>query len=250
MLQRLAREGTLLRFSNFPALHGFSAKEAGNMSFRFGVMSEVEEKREALYDLLGVEGIVEIDPRHGSQISVVDFGDSSRRVPCDGLFTNERRLFLQLNPADCLPVFMVERCGKFVALIHAGRKSSDEGIMEKAVKLAGSLFMSSPENIWVAIGPGIQRCCDGNKRAIAEFQTKPKWQAHITRGPLGPRMDILNFAISRLIESGVPHGNISVSDLCTYCAKDISGNPLFFSHRRSIHTGELEGRFAALIALP
>ena len=252
MVKQMVRRGDILQFSDYPLRHGFSTKRMGNMSFRFDSQSMVLENRTRLYESLGVRRMIEIAPQHGGAVHFVGPESYDLRIPCDALFTSED-IFLQLNPADCFPVYMTGAGGRWCGLVHAGRKSVDCGIVEESISGVARNFGERLSDILVAIGPGIQKCCYGGEELASELRNKPSWAPHITEGPLGFRADLLDYVVSRLREAGVSLQKISVASsvwgtpLCTGCAIDSDGTPLFYSHRRSIETGEPEGRFAALV---
>jgi len=55
--------------------------------------------------------------------------------------------------ADCLPVFITNKKGTEVALVHAGWRGLADGIVENAI----ALFSSLPSDILVHCGPAISK---------------------------------------------------------------------------------------------
>jgi copper oxidase (laccase) domain-containing protein len=72
----------------------------------------------------------------------------------------------------------------------------------------------------------------------------PEWQPYIEDLASGETtIDLIAFNRDQLIELGVQEENISIDPVDTVTSDD------YFSHYRSVRTGELEGRFATVLAL-
>ena len=79
------------------------------------------------------------------------------------------------------------------------------------------------ENIYVAIGPAIGKCCYEVSGDVAE-QFKEKYC--ISKGEGKYMLDLPEVNADLVLGEDVPAENISVSGICTRC-----NNDLFFSHR-------------------
>jgi YfiH family protein len=147
---------------------------------------------------------------------------------CDGHFTRSKGVICTIMTADCLPVFICNRSGTEVALLHAGWRGLADGIVEKAL----NLFSNNPNELLVHCGPAItQRNFEvGNevKKMIGGsdifYKNNPNKQGHCYAdliGLLGERMEKFDIQYSH-------------SDMCTY-----SDEERFFSYRRESVTGRI-----------
>jgi len=77
----------------------------------------------------------------------------------DGLITNKRGVALCVLTADCLPVFLYDCVENVIALIHAGRRGTENGICSIAVSRMIESYKCNPENIIALFGASIGPCC-------------------------------------------------------------------------------------------
>ena len=153
----------------------------------------------------------------------------------DGYITGERGVVLGIKTADCVPIlFEAEKDGEIVAIgaTHAGWRGTVAKIAPKCVRLLCENYSVSPENIRVAIGPCIHKCCYevggdfvGEVSKALGGKTAEKF---VTRE--GDRLvcDLVELNCYLLIDCGILKEHIDVIDECTCC------NPeKFFSHRYS-----------------
>ena len=77
----------------------------------------------------------------------------------DAIVTNRDNLAICIKTADCVPVFIVDRVKKIIAVVHAGWKSTALEITAKVIRLLIEKYGSSPRDILAAIGPSIGKCC-------------------------------------------------------------------------------------------
>jgi len=129
-----------------------------------------------------------------------------------------------------------------VAICHVGWRGAKEKIFVKVLQKMVTNFNSDLSDILIAVGPGIRACCYKHKNLVQ--QQDNLWQPFIKKGKEGLiSIDIPGFILKNLKKAGIRQKNIEISDICTCC----SGN--FFSHFRSLKTGEPEKRFAAIIGI-
>ena len=104
-------------------------------------------------------------------------------------------------------------------------------IAPKAVQAMHERFGSQPDDLVVAIGPGIGKCC---------FEVGP--EVSVQFGLSGrTKVDLVETMCRQLGRNGVRPGQISASGYCTVCGPD-----LFESYRRD---REGAGRMVAMITL-
>lgn len=149
----------------------------------------------------------------------------------DALVSNQPGIGLTIRTADCLPVLIADPRHRAVAAIHAGWRGVVSEIAPKAVQAMHAQFGSAPEDLVVAIGPGIGKCC---------FEVGP--EVAVQFGLSGrTKVDLVETMRRQLGRNGVSPGQISTSGYCTVCNSE-----LFESYRRD---REVAGRMTAMIML-
>lgn len=229
--------------------HGFSYKNLGNMSFRWGSAEEVVENRRRFYNLLGVDykDVVAIQLKGKDGIKVVNREqagiyalNSKKRLECDAIITNISGLFLFLVVADCHPIILYDKERKAIALVHAGAAGTYSRIVPKTIKLMQKEYGSSPKDIVATIGPGIRAdsyTFDPDDR----FRSKKEWLPYLGRVNGRTSVDVIAYNSNQLKEMGVE--KVFESPI------DVFKDKRFFSHVRSYQTGEKEGRFGCMVGL-
>ncbi len=167
-----------------------------------------------------VDGIV--TPRQVHQDRVVSLKklqkpDHKKRFSADGLLTDERGLFLTIQVADCLPIYVIDPSRKVVGLLHAGWRGTLMQIAGNAVDEAKESFGCSPKDLQVLFGPAIGKCCYEVSPDIAilfpsRFVSR--------KSGLGPRLDLCGCNQASLLKAGVKKENIFSVDECTCCGPE------------------------------
>jgi YfiH family protein len=132
----------------------------------------------------------------------------------DGLVTSQRGRPMVLLTADCLPVAIARRDGSRLAVLHAGWRGLEAGVVEAGVETVGGDAMA-------AVGPGAGPCC----YAVGEDVAGPlraRFGEDVVRDG---RADLWLCAERALRASGVD--DVAVAGECTICTPD-----RYFSHRR------------------
>ena len=132
----------------------------------------------------------------------------------DGLVTSSRGRALTLLTADCLPVAIAAADGSRLALLHAGWRGIEAGVIEAGAAAVGSEAVA-------AIGPGAGPCCYEVGEDVSGSLTRRFGQDVIRDG----RADLWLCAERALHASGVEQ--VAVAGECTICTED-----RYFSHRR------------------
>ncbi len=98
---------------------------------------------------------------HGTEIAIIEKTTPHQDlIPhVDGMITNEAEIVLGITVADCAPVWIVDSQKKAVALIHSGKRGTEEGIVPKAIQMLQKNFSSKPQDMIVTIGPCIRPPC-------------------------------------------------------------------------------------------
>jgi polyphenol oxidase len=149
----------------------------------------------------------------------------------DALVSKQPGVDLAIRTADCLPILIADPKHRAVAAIHAGWRGVVSEIVPKAVDRMTREFASNPEDLVVVIGPGIGPCCfEVGPEVAIQFQLTGR-----------TNVDLVETVCRQLGRNGVSQGQISVSELCTYCDRE-----LFESYRRDKAEA---GRMTAMIGI-
>ncbi len=198
--------------------YGFSTRQAGYPDF---------------YSVLEKEAPIAVpDQTHSANIH--NPAPSGRRIPvpdCDALVTARAGQTLTVRTADCLPVFIWEKTGKAVAVVHAGWKGTHQRIAAKTVARLARLGAKA-QDLRVVFGPAIRACC---------YEVGPEFLERFPAATLKPnpagrhQFDLVLANRLQLEAAGVPRANFKDLKLCTAC-----DTRTFFSFRRDpANTGRM-----------
>ena len=197
--------------------------------------------RLAMAFAIPLEHFLTLNQVHGDNIFVIKpFGDyysSSETLNYDAIITSRTNLAICIKTADCVPVFIVDKAKKIIAVVHAGWKSTALEITAKVIRLLHEKYGSSPRELLAAVGPSIDKCCfEVDSTAANYFFEHKNNEAFLFPGarPNKWMLDLAEANRQQILNCDIPETNIDISDLCTSCRQD-----LFFSHRGS---GGITGR--------
>jgi len=91
---------------------------------------------------------------HGDGVAVATAAGAS--AGADGLVTAERGLALGIYVADCAAVFLADRRGRAVGLVHSGRAGTALNITGRAITVMQERFGVEPADLVVQISPCIR----------------------------------------------------------------------------------------------
>ena len=173
-------------------------------------------------------------------------GTPHDRPDADILVSDDRRLALAIQTADCVPLLMADRRTGAVAAVHAGWRGLAARVPVVAVEALTREFGSRPADLVVAIGPSISAALyevgvDVRERFAASGCSVVQvatWFADADR-PSHWHFDGWRSGRDLLEAAGVPAGQIHVAGLCTARHPD-----LLCSYRRD---GMGAGRVAGAI---
>jgi YfiH family protein len=197
--------------------------------------------RLAMAFAIPVDQFLTLNQVHSDDIFVIkpygEYFPADRALNFDAIVTSRDNLAICIKTADCVPVFIVDRVKKIIAVVHAGWKSTALEITAKVIRLLNEKYRSAPQDILTAIGPAIGKCCFEIDTASANtFLNQKDHEAFLFPGKRPDKwmVNLTEANRRQIINCGIPEANIDVSDLCTSCRQD-----LFFSHRGS---GGITGR--------
>jgi YfiH family protein len=224
-------------FRNFPRLQfGMSTRVGGvspatlgmNLSFSVGDdEANVKQNRE-LFRLneLAI-------PRQVHSATVVRAHAPGSYAECDALITDQRRVFLCVSVADCVPVFVLDTKKRVIAGIHAGWRGTAGNIVSHSIDAMKREFASDPSDMIAFVGPSAGLCCYSvGGEVAAQFDHE---FVHHLNGKVFVDLKLAN--ASQLVASGVSPSAIEISPLCT-----ITESTLLHSFRRDKeHSGRMMG---------
>lgn len=233
-------------------LYGVSTKNDGNMAFQHGPVEIVLENRRKFLDALEIspEKTVVSNNQHDADIAVVDESMAGAGMTtlddapkADALVTATRGVALFLLTADCIPLLLIDRKETVLSLVHVSWKTATLGLPAKMVKTFTEQFSISPEEIRAIFGPSIHSTSYVLPPPLQQ-ENDPTWEPFLHRLSSGEvAIDLVGFTAAQLENAGLVSGQIIFSPIDTAASAD------FFSHYRSVRTGEPEGRFATVAAL-
>lgn len=196
-----------------------------------GFSNHIQNREEALahlrVDSLPLHTLIQV---HGDGIVTISRSSSaSHRPEADGLMAIEPGALLGIATADCVPILLVEPYKGVIAALHAGWRGTLKGIAPQAVTLLASAWQVDPQNLHVALGPSIGRCCYEVGPEVGEaivsrwnIQNDSAWRRNGEKGFL----DLRAINTLQLAEVGVPQAQIAHIGPCTFC------HAAFASYRR------------------
>lgn len=242
-------------------IHAFTTRKGGvsappyatlNMGFHTGdEAAAVAANRRRFLEALGIplENVIGAEQVHGGGVARVGKGERGRGARdresaiagVDALVTADPGSLLLLCFADCLPVFLVDRRRRAVALAHAGWRGSVAGVSEATVAELGRLGVEASDLV-AALGPCIKPCCyEVSPELARRFAARFGEEAVGRTGWGAPSIDLAEANRLSLLRLGIPEASIFVEQACTACRTD-----LYYSHR---FEGGTTGRMAAVLAL-
>lgn len=263
--------------------HGMSERNGGSMSFRYvaAPAEAVENRRQfleaarllpgggKLFNNLGngiaMRGAFDPPMKPEEEVRVVGRGekqcgmwDAASEIPAEAMVTTEPGIFFLLTVADCYPVVLFDPVHNVLALAHVSRATAfsrrDETalippLLDRLVDVLQDRFKVRPAELVAAIGPGISRV--SYIRPVLPFAVDEREHAFIMPAADGNiQIDLVGAARRILGSRGLLAENIFVANLDTVTATLPDGSHQFFSHRRSVKTGEPEGRNAFVVGMP
>lgn len=224
-------------------LHAFSTRKGGVSKSPYNVLNlcdrcgdkqkSVTINRKRFFRSIGIQTENTAIPEqvHGVHIQFAERPGVYSET--DGLLTNIPGIFLVVQTADCLPVYLFDPIHNAIGLIHAGWKGTAQKIVSFAVHNLQNHFKTQPEELRAYFGPSIGPCC---------YEVGVDVSQHFSHHVMNKnRLDLWKANRDLLVESGVKTDHIYISGLCTSCYSD-----WFFSHRKS---GGRTGRMMAIFGI-
>ena len=185
--------------------------------------------RQKLKQELGFDKWIELKQIHGIDIHF-DLDDVGENHSCagvslqgDGLATQKKGAGLVIKTADCQPIFLAHKSGRFIAALHCGWRGNRADFPVIGVQKFCTHYDIHPSEVLAVRGPSLGPCC-------AEFldfsQHWPQKFSHYFNSQT-QCMNLWRLTKDQLQKAGIRPENIFSLDLCTRCLEE-----LFFSYRR------------------
>jgi polyphenol oxidase len=157
--------------------------------------------------------------RHTDRIIILEENCSPEIA--DAVLTRKRELFIGICVADCIPVLLFDKRKLIAGAVHAGWRGTAAEILGKTIQAMIGQYQSLPDDIMIALGPGIKGCCyevgpevrDAICRVAGDESYAVKKEGKYF-------IDLPTVNKLQAVRLGVPEKNIWVSDECTYCNHD------------------------------
>lgn len=217
-------------------VHAFTSKATdGGPAFSGSKsLEDISEGKEKLISRLGIpkEKTVVLKQIHSDRLVAVDpaYQNGRDRQKADGILLLAPGFYGVIKTADCLPVVAVNPRKRALCALHAGWRGTRDSIVRKGLSRFLQATGSDPEDVVVAFGPSIRRCCyEVGPEVIEDFR---KAGHNIDLFMSGRHLDVVE--ANRLQAESLGIHAILDSGMCTACRTD-----LFYSYRREGVTGRL-----------
>lgn len=236
-------------FSPFPKLvQGFSTRIGGISrppfdSLNLGLSTQDDRQavvvnRQLFFKALNVPAERMVFPQqvHSDTIRIVT--KPCIVAKCDALITNQPNLFLSIQTADCFPVFFFDPQEQVVAIVHSGWAGTAKNIVGETIRKLKETFEIQPQNLHIAIGPGVQKSCYQVDDVVIPYFDSDFYEEDGTGHYL---LDLQGAIRQQILNEGVPNEQIDADPDCTHCRSD-----LYYSYRRD---GQQSGRMMGIIGM-
>lgn len=214
----------------FTRLGGLSKGPFSSFNFSFQVGDDPEDVRKnftRLKKITKAYKIITLDQIHSDNVFIYD--GRGKREWGDAIITAQRRVFIGVKTADCLPVILLDKKNNVIAAVHAGWRGTVKNILGKTISILYQKFNTRSEDILVFTGPHIcENCYEVSEEIAVRF---PSGCFSKKDGKFYASLLKANIFFAK--DSGVLASNIYSLNLCT------KENEIFFSYRRDKETGRM-----------
>jgi len=205
---------------------------------RANISWEVDDKpervlanRKSIQLGLGFSHWQELKQVHGTAMVFEPELADIRDVPAlegDGLATSLVGQALAIKTADCQPILLAHRSGKFIAALHVGWRGNAANFPGIGIERFCTRYSLNPADIFAvrgpSLGPGASQFLNFGQEFGHGFQDY--------HDPLAQTVDLWRLTHDQLKAAGIPERNIFAIDMCTHAHAEY-----FFSYRRERPTG-------------
>ena len=200
----------------------------GNISFTVGEDADaVAQHRRDLLGACGVERWAELHQVHRDDIIYEPDAVSPEDTPqvdADGMATRQKGLALLIKTADCQPVLIAHKSGRYVAALHVGWRGDRLLFPYTGLTRFCEHYGIKPQDCSAVRGPSL-----GPARAeFTHFASEWGWFFKKYFDFATSTVDLWAMTRDQLMAAGMPRRNIYGIDLCTR-----TNTQLLFSYRAS-----------------
>jgi polyphenol oxidase len=184
---------------------------------------------------IGAGHVVLLTQVHGNDVATIRSESPlpSDRPKADAIVSNAPGVAVSVRVADCVPLLIADATTGAVAAVHAGWRGTAARVAPAAIETMHREFGARAEDLVVAIGPSIRRCCyevgsdvvdafaaAGHERYLIDrWFTAPPSRPGSDRPTL--RLDVASANRDQLILAGVREESIYDCGLCTAMHLDV-----------------------------
>ncbi|BCS88694.1 polyphenol oxidase family protein [Pseudodesulfovibrio sediminis] len=202
--------------------------DSANISFDVGDdTTAVAANRRAIHDRLGLTGWCELNQIHGDVIHcdpAPHAPEEHASLDGDGMTCATPGHGLVIKTADCQPILLAHRSGKFVAGLHAGWRGNKINFPGNGVRRFCEQYDLDPADVCAVRGPSLSP----EAAEFVNFDTDfgPDFKHYFN--PATQTVDLWQITRDQLMDAGVPESQIFGMNLCTKGLDDT-----FFSYRKA-----------------
>ena len=191
------------------------------------------------------ENIITMKQVHGNKIIYLSSKQKiKKRLVCDSILTNKKRLAIGVLTADCVPILIFDKKKKIIGAVHAGWKGAYKNIITKTIKKFLKIG-SKKKNLLVSIGPCISQ---KNYEVGTEFFKKFLLKEKKNKIFFKKKKNKYLFNLRKFVNYQFTKNNINNID---HIKRDtFSDTKNFYSYRRSLFKKEANyGRNISIIMI-
>lgn len=232
------------KYGDLLILH--SNKEDGNMAKKFGEDADINRRRFISKLGLNVERFLFMQPNNSDVIVelkedvLTEENLYYKLIEADAIVSRYPNVFIYLSFADCIPFTIYDQKQNIFAFAHLGWRSTYLNLHQKLFQLFIETYHSNIEDLMIHIGP----CIKKESYLLPNLEQKDNlvWKPYITFANENLySIDLRGYVVDFFKEQQVKQ--IHISDI------DTGSNLNYFSHYRSTHTDEIEGRFFCSVGM-
>jgi hypothetical protein len=202
--------------------------DSANISFDVGDDPEaVAVNRRMVFSRMGLTGWCELNQVHGDVIRfdpAPHSPDEHASQDGDGMTTATPGHGLIVKTADCQPILLAHRSGKYVAGLHAGWRGNKIDFPGSGVRRFCEHYDLKPEDVFAVRGPSLGPTAAEFVNFETDFGSAFRpWYDDMTK-----TMDLWQLTRDQLMNAGMPEHQIFGLDLCTLTMEET-----FFSYRKA-----------------
>lgn len=227
-------------YGNLVLFH--SKKEDGNMAKKYGETADLNRRNFVQKIGLDINQFLFMQPDNSDV--VVELKEEIineknlyyKLIEADAIISKYPNVYIYLNFADCMPFTIYDKKQNIFAFAHLGWRSTYLNLHQKLLNVFLEQYHSKISDLSIHIGPCIKK--ESYLLPNPNQKEESAWRPYISyvKDDLYA-VDLRGYVTDFFKTRGLQESQIFVSDV------DTGSNLEYFSHYRSTHTGEIEGRF-------